>query len=289
MSIKIKDSKQEPSENDLSVLNQQFHKGYKLAKQASIQRIKDGSVMLIVRMDSRLFIMNGEKVDEHLINKERYHSLKAAVHTTLAAFYNLTQNKLCDAISDIKKWTKTLRQELADDTFALIADATDELIVDTQQHGAVRYQALTIYSKQLESVFSIIMMKAADDEIANIVEALDAAYEKYDKSSADIFMVVFGGHQPRYRELAKLVFKKWFNELDGHLVNADHHVRYLEGGESLEDAVNLIATEMTDSELALIFMGSSEALNQDALGVVAQKSLVRYWANRNASHETQRK
>jgi hypothetical protein len=69
MSIKIKDSKHEPSENDLSVLNQEFHKGYKLAKQASIQRIKDGNVMLIVRMDSRLFIMNGEKVDEHLINK----------------------------------------------------------------------------------------------------------------------------------------------------------------------------------------------------------------------------
>lgn len=286
MSITIKDSKSEPQGNPLSVLNERFHAGYQAAKCRSIDDIKRGSILLFVRMDSRLFTMCGKDVQEHLINGEKYHSLKAAVHCTLAAFYTLTQADLNNAIVEVRGWVDTLLNESWHQSFPDIAAATDELLNDVETTGALRYSALANYSKRLESVFAKIMMAAADDEISQLVKILDQAYRRCDKESCNIFLVVIGGHQPRYRELSKLVFTKWFNALDGHIVNADHHVRYIEGGESLDDAIELIAAAITDSDLAKLFMGSSDALNQDALGVIAQKAIARFWADREVSLET---
>lgn len=90
-------------------------------------------------------------------------------------------------------------------------------------------------------------------------------------------MVVIGGHQPRYKALASMVFRRWFKGLHEHMVNHKHHVRYCAGGGSIDDAITLVATAITDRELAKSTMGSSEALNKDVLGIVAEQATDTSW------------
>jgi len=91
-------------------------------------------------------------------------------------------------------------------------------------------------------------VEAANDEINNLVTQLHNIRSQYDYPSSKIFMVVFGGHQPRYKALASLVFKRWFKGLHEHIVDHEHHVRYCEGGNSIADAIALVATAIIDKE-----------------------------------------
>ena len=158
-----------------------------------------------------------------------------------------------------------------------VADITMTLLEQIEHSNVLSHSAMSMYQQELESIYARLMTEAVDDEIDNLVSNLERSCSEADYPSSKIFMVVFGGHQPRYKALALQIFKKWFAGNKDHISNCEHHVRYCEAGKSLDDAVDLVATAIVDRELAKSTMGYSEALNRDVLSAVAEKAIEEYW------------
>ncbi|WP_416307408.1 hypothetical protein [Neptunicella sp. SCSIO 80796] len=277
MNVKIEDTQAEPSTSPLGEINKIFHQGYATNKQQFKQKITNGDILLIVRMDSRLISLCANEVSEYIINDTRYQKLKAVTHTTLAAYYTLLQQPVEDAIPLIRNWLTEIADDNSEPIFTDVVDTTRQFLLNIEQSGAIMHTELMTYTKKLEPIYARLLMQSAEDEVARLVEQLQIINQRYKKPPSDIFFVVFGGHQSRYRELAKLVFTKWYADTDDHILDADHHIKYSEGGKTLDDAVDLVATAMADRELAQTFLGNSQGLNQDVLGIVAKKAIERFW------------
>ncbi|KKO47508.1 hypothetical protein VT06_16725 [Arsukibacterium sp. MJ3] len=287
MNLKTESTKSKPDNGPLSIVNEQFHKHYNNKKKQYEKAILRGDILLFVRLDSRLISMCGDKLKVHDINTKKYHDLKALTHATLAAYYILSALDIDEAVPLLRSWTKSFQQCNDIINCAEVSILMDRLLDKVEKNNSLEYSWLLQFTQGLEPLFANMMMQAANDEIDNIVKTLDLEFKIHHKKSTETYLVVLGGHQPRYKELAKLVFKKWYNELDDHIVDAEHHVRYLEGGSSLDDAISLIATVITDRELAQLFLGSVKGLDQDALGIIGEKALEKYWAHREVSRSTE--
>tara|TARA_R110002012_G_scaffold135466_4_gene289279 strand:- start:692 stop:1573 length:882 start_codon:yes stop_codon:yes gene_type:complete len=279
MAITVEDSTQEPKGNPLGEINAQFHRLYQAEKAKAVTSINDGEVMLICRIDSRLIVKVGSKVKEYVINDERYQSLKAMSHATLAVYYQLRHSVDEATLCQIKRWVLQIRQQAPLGLGKEVADITSKLLERINHLNVLPHSAMSMYQQELESIYAKLMTEAVNDELDNLVSNLERICDETDYPSSKIFMVVFGGHQPRYKALALQIFKKWFTGNEQHISNCEHHVRYCEAGESLDDAVDLVATAIIDRELAKSTMGYSEALNKDVLSAVAEKVIDEYWLN----------
>ncbi|ABG39439.1 hypothetical protein Patl_0913 [Paraglaciecola sp. T6c] len=279
MAIIVEDSIQEPKGNPLGEINAQFHRLYQVEKAKAVASINDGEVMLICRIDSRLIVKAGSKVKEYVINDERYQSLKAMSHGTLAVYYQLCHSVDEATLCQVNRWVSQIRQQAPLSLGKEVADVTMKLLERIEHSNVLPHSAMSLYQQELESIYAKLMTEAVNDEIDNLVSNLERVCSEDDYPSSNIFMIVFGGHQPRYKALALQVFKKWFAGNQRHISNCEHHVRYCEAGESLDDAVDLVATAIVDRELARSTMGYSEALNRDVLSAVAEKAIEEYWLN----------
>jgi hypothetical protein len=54
-------------------------------------------------------------------------------------------------------------------------------------------------------------------------------------------------------------------------------VKYCEGGNSIDDAYELLSTALASSELAHTFLGDQYALNQDVVTQTAERHISQFW------------
>ncbi|MDX1677220.1 hypothetical protein [Arsukibacterium sp.] len=284
MNITIQNTEKEPATSPLGQLNAYFHQHYAARKHYYRQKIQQGDVLLIIRLDSRLVSCLGDDIKQYTINDQRYHQLKALAHSTLAAYYSLLHSPLTAAVPLVRNWLPQLRATPAPEQADAIASATGQLLDDIEQTGTVNHLHIQQYAKKLEPVFARLLRQSAEDEVTTLYRYLATITEQSGKAASDTFFIVFGGAQARSRELAKLVFTNWCNESDDILATSQHHVRYSEAGSTVDDAVELIATVMADRELAQTFLGRAEGLEQDVLGKAAEKAIARFHANPDAAY-----
>lgn len=268
---------QQPSSNPLGDINAAFHKLYQIEKDKAVSDIHNGEIVLICRMDNRLIIKQGQNVEECLINDVLYHNLKAMSHSSLAVYYSLLHSADQQTLQQVKNWISQIRQQEPTELGTQIADITKDLVDSVEMSGMLSHSAMSLYQQELEPIYAKLMIKAVDQEIDSLVTKLVDIHSHRGYPSSKTFLVVFGGHQPRYKALALQVFRRWFQGSKEHLANCDHHVRYCEGGKDLDDAVDLVANAMVAKELAKSTMGYSEALNQDVLSTVAERAIDSYW------------
>ena len=277
MQHEFEDSTHEPTSNPLGDINARFHKLYRQQKDKALRSINNGDIMLICRMDNRLIVKTGPGEQAFTINTTRYHNLKAMSHATLAIYYSLLHATDKKALTQAKNWVNQIRQQEPVELGVQLADITADLLDTVQTTATLSHTVMSQYQLALEPIYAKLMVEAANDEIDSLVKRLQSIGSEHNYPSSKTFMVVCGGHQPRYKALASLIFKRWFKGLQDHIVNYKHHVRYCEGGTCLDDAIALVATAIVDRELAKSMLGSSEALNQDVIGIVAKKAINTYW------------
>ncbi|MDO6839910.1 hypothetical protein Q4602_10555 [Paraglaciecola chathamensis] len=281
MRHQINNSNNEPTSNPLGNINARFHSLYGQQKSEIINQIKQGDVLLVCRMDNRLIVKCGGTEEAFTINTTRYHDLKALSHSTLAVYYSLLNTWDKETLKEVDGWINEIRSHEPKELSQELADVTAELVTHVRTAGALTHSDMSQYQQALEPIYAKLMTQAAKDEIESLVSTLNAIREQYNYPSSKMFMIVFGGHQPRYKALASMVFKRWFSGLEEHTLNSDHHVRYCEGGESLDDAIELVASAILDKDLAKSTLGSALALNRDVLSLVAQRAIDDYWRQHN--------
>ncbi|SNY52543.1 hypothetical protein SAMN06297280_2151 [Arsukibacterium tuosuense] len=273
----IDDTTAEPAGSPLGSINQYFHQLYADRKQHFRNKIKQGKVLLVIRMDSRLVISCGGEIQKYLVNGKTYHQLKALAHSTLAAYYSLLHSPLAEAVPRLKNWLQQMQSAPGPAIASEVTEIIGKLLQQVAHQHTLGHLQILEYARQLEPVFSQLLLQSAEDEVTQLHHQLSRITEKYAFATSDTFFIVMGGPQARSRELAKLVFTKWCNDTDDLLVDPQHHVRYLEGATSIEDAEDIIATMMTDGELAQTFLGQIEGLEQDILGKAAEEVIERCW------------
>ncbi len=273
----MKDTAAEPAGSALGKINQHFHQCYTRRKLDFKNKVSQGEVLLIIRMDSRLVACCGDDIQELPVNGETYHQLKALAHSTLAAYYTLLHSPPEQAVSLISDWLPQLKTEAAPQLASAIAAIIGQLLDHVDKHNTISHLQIQQYAKELEPVYAQLLVLSAEDEVKQLHCQLTALTSRYDIPTSDSVFIVFGGPQARSRELAKLVFTKWCDESDDLLADSRHHVRYVENATTIADATELVATLMADRELAQTFLGRAEGLEQDVLGKAAEKIIERCW------------
>ncbi|QJR79361.1 hypothetical protein CA267_000390 [Alteromonas pelagimontana] len=282
MSISIQNTDEEPRNSVLGEINVAFHTYYQKRKTQMLENIHAGNYQVIVRMDNRIIVKCGDKVTQHLINNEAYHTIKAVSHLPVLFFYLLSESPIETATLKIEEVLRSLESELESDqpekqALLEICDRTKALLTEMKDEAASQFDCFNQYWQQIEVIEGQLLAKAARLEISQTLSVLNKISAEMELSASRLFLVTLGGHQPRYKQLAKLIFKRWFSENSIQNVDAEHHVHYCEKGQSLEDALDLVATVVTDRELARSLLGSDTALDQDVLGLVAQQEIDRAW------------
>ena len=273
----IIDTTAEPAGSPLGSINQYFHQHYACRKQHFKNKIKQGKVLLVIRMDSRLVTCCGGEIQQYPVNGETYHKLKALAHSTLAVYYSLLHTPLDEAIPILNNWLSQMQSAAVPAIATVVTDIVSQVLKQVEHQHTLGHLQILEYAKKLEPVFGQLLLQSAEDEVIQLHRQLSRIAEKYAFATSDTFFIVLGGPQARSRELAKLVFTKWCNDTDDLLVDTRHHVRYLENASSIEDAADMIATMMTDGELAQTFLGQIAGLEQDVLGKAAEEAIARCW------------
>lgn len=276
-------SKELPAHGPLHSINKAFHEGYTKRKDNIRARVKAGDVLIFVKMGNDLVAICGDERQKYVVNGDKYHHLKAMAHMPVACYFALCEGLDTHVLEAVKSWSQQIQVKCSEDhheTSALMVTLKNliQKFLDANQVGqSICHQSFIDFSTALEPVLAKLLSQSADDEVANLTQCLDDAHALFKRDSADIYLLVFGAHQPRYKEIAKLVFRRWFKDLHEHIIDVDHHVRYSESCENSEDAIDLVVTALADREIAQNFLGSASGLNQDVLGIVAEEAIERHW------------
>ncbi|NMH60570.1 hypothetical protein [Alteromonas ponticola] len=263
----LKDSKQQPAEGVLHDINQTFHARYADRKSTVRKIIADGAYQLVVRMDDRIIAQCGSKIAEYNVVGENYHHIKAAVHLPLTLMYANDYGEILEYVRAHKDDTDLpiIRQ-----MFSLV----ENWAVNPQNN---EFLDLTMLKSELAPIFAVAMDCVAREEIEKTVTALDQIKSQSPVPPDKMFFVIFGSHQARYKQLGKMIIKKWFNLQTDCYGHVEHHVRYCEGGKSMDDAIDIVCTALVDNELAHVFLGEQLALNQDVVTQTAERHLSQFW------------
>lgn len=234
------------------------------------ERLDDGRVPVVVRLDSRVILALGRKRTVLEINQFHYHQLKALAHIPLLLFlasYNDvdvhgTRTEVEEAMAELRR-----DPHLPAPILSVIQAAVTSLF-ESPQWPSLGYSAVRQYNEALQPAFQALIALAARDEAQHTLKALQQLEAAVDDEQLwkQTFYVVCGGHQPRYKQLAKLVCQRWVWRKTESSAEVEQRVLYGESLESVESARELVATRLVDSVVGDAFLNSPLSMNQDVLG-----------------------
>jgi len=88
-----------------------------------------------------------------------------------------------------------------------------------------------------------------------------------------LYVVIMGGHQPRYRDASKQYFQRLLNEKAGPAAEFENRVLYGEGVRDFDAALDMLARHMIDQDASAMFFGDRNRLQEDLLADVATEYL----------------
>jgi hypothetical protein len=148
-------------------------------------------------------------------------------------------------------------------------------LVNTSQWPVLEFSAVRHYNDALQPAFQALIALAARDEVEQTLTALrqlEATVDD-DKRWKQTFYVICGGHQPRYKNLAKRLFRRWIFELTESSSEVEQRLLYGESLESVEAARELVVTRLVNREIGDAFLQSPLAMNQDVLGEAGEMAV----------------
>lgn len=240
------------------------------------QQLRSGDPPVVVRIDDRLILHSDEKPTEYEITGERYHELKAACHIPAAVHLALAEpDPLAHGASLLAAGLDELRDAGAG--IDAIVSSTRSLLEQIRlSAGEDLHEPLVAYRVATRRALETLARQAAGLEI----EALDCAMRSIEarlgrEGLQKTYFVICGGHQPRYKELSKMYFRRWLVDAGWPASRIAHHTVYAEGKESLSEALELVRTRIVDGRLSAALFGDLTSLDEDVLGNAGTEQLER--------------
>jgi hypothetical protein len=285
--IELHETDAKPSSSPLGNLNQLFHKEHQNWQARAEKEIARGDIPIVMRLDDRLILTQGEQQDIYQINGDRHHELKALSHLPLIAYLTLA-----DTESDVKDIsylsgqldkTRTIIEALGSyiEPIQTAIDQLNDSLIKNQ--GIMTYEAATEFARFLKPTFQKLIYDAANDEVKQLISAMSYIKSKVgdEQRWSKTFFVICGGHQPRYKQLTKLFFERWLREETNSNTEALHRVIYAEGCQSFDDSLKLVTSRIVSEKLGDLFLHSPLSLDEDVLGDAATAVIDRLFRKAN--------
>lgn len=268
--IQLEDTTKRPDAYPLHDINQHFHDQLEELRTSMRKKLDDGNIPVVVRLDSRLILALGDKRTILNVNDTYFHQLKAVAHLPIMLFLAARNNGDTAAIStEVQEALSQLQNGdcLPPSTLSIMQDAVTSL-TDDSQWPILEFSAVRQYNEALQPAFQALITQAAKDEVEQTLKALHTleALVDDDKRWKQTFYVICAGHQPRYKQLAKVLFRRWVFEATASSTEVEQRVLYGESLESVAAALELVATRLVNSDIGDAFLKSPLAMNQDVLG-----------------------
>jgi hypothetical protein len=160
-----------------------------------------------------------------------------------------------------------------------LAEACQALADQYDRDGLLGHQAVHAFSRSLGPLFDRLVTEATEEEVAALGSVMRRIEDELGEARwAQTFLVVCAGHQPRYKQLTKLFFERWLNARPGATADTRHRVLYAEARNSVDEALDLLATRIVNGRLAEVFLNSPLSMDQDVLGDAGIAELNRFFA-----------
>jgi|AZIJ01.1.fsa_nt_gi hypothetical protein len=268
--IQLEDTTKRPDAYPLYDINQHFHDQLEELRTSMRKKLDDGNIPVVVRLDSRLILALGDKRTILNVNDTYFHQLKAVAHLPIMLFLAARNNGDTAAIStEVQEALSQLQNGdcLPPSTLSIMQEAVTSL-TDDSQWPILEFSAVRQYNEALQPAFQALITQAAKDEVEQTLKALHTleALVDDDKRWKQTFYVICAGHQPRYKQLAKVLFRRWVFEATASSTEVEQRVLYGESLESVAAALELVATRLVNSDIGDAFLKSPLAMNQDVLG-----------------------
>lgn len=274
---RARDTSDRPSHSVLQELNRLFHDVYSARGEGVWQQLRSGETPVIVRTGDYLILHSNCEATEYEVTGERYHELKAAGHVPATVDLLLAGAALpADRAALLAAGLDEL-QGLGEGVDAIVSSTCALLnrIPDLGREPDLR-DALADYRRAARRALQTLACEAAEIEI----EALDRAMRDIEARLTgnrlqESYFVICGGHQPRYKELSKMYFRRWLEAAGWSDARIEHRVLYAEGKESLDEALQLVRTRIVDGRLSAALFGDLTSLDEDVLGDAGIEQLER--------------
>ena len=277
-----------PKSGPLSDANADFHVTYNQLVNEGTARLGTTVPVVILLGGHLILVHEGTETTEHTIPPD-YHRLKAYSHVAFGLQLALMANgegslsdNVADQLRSKLKHIKTAVDEIPNDELPaeqLVAPAevlqlSATMINETLHADKVDMSLVVQFAR---NVAPLVLQNAAFAVRAelNRMHELVSVWRKQlgEETWQNLYVVICGGHQPRYRDAAKQYFQRLLHEVDGLGAEMEDRVLYGEGIRDVDGAMDLLARHVIDQEASNMFFGNKNRLQEDLLADVATEYL----------------
>ncbi|MEM6856206.1 MAG: hypothetical protein AAF593_17535, partial [Planctomycetota bacterium] len=273
-----------PFEGPLASTNDGFHRVYDGLVAEIVPQLGDSTPVVVVTANDLTLLFRGERRSETYIPDD-YHKLKAISHAAFGLELTLSgagDGPLDDSVSEKLReqltWIDNTEVSLpecevpieAGDSPAAVLRMCRELIDRVLGDRAVDTPQIEAFARGVAEHLLRNAALAAFHELDGLHEVVtrwrqDLPPEAWDKA----YVVVCGGHQSRYRQIAKQYFQGLLGETESTAAECEEHVLYGEGLSDPDAALDLLARHIIDQRSAHLFFGERDRLQRDLLSDAA--------------------
>jgi len=266
----------------LDAVNDGFHATYDALRKALAQQV----VVLVVLAEGVVLHRNGDRTSEPLLTRP-FEIVRSTAHAPVVVFVSLhraADNMLSDAsLSKLERLHEhisgaraTLRSEMGSFDPAAAADldvvlsSCDSFLANVLAKRLASRTELDVFARDLGPVLLRLADAATKVQLSSLHRAVESLASKMTGDEhTRLRIVVTGDHQARDRNLAIQYFRKRTTAWK----HGEERIIYAEGVADEEGALDLVATQILDRELAEGFFGDPARLQRDVLGDAAKRWL----------------
>lgn len=292
---RIEDRNLPPRTGPLAGANAGFHETYTRLVEETLVDLGDRFPVLVLIGDDLTLLCDGQVQREPFI-PARYHELKALAHIAFGVQLTLMGNgngslaKVTASelrakrsqILDARAAADALVDELASPAPAECLQKALALIDGVLAGNSVDLDGSRDEIRALASLALELGQLAVKIELERLNSLVTEWRERLGLSRwTDVYVVICGNHQPRYREAATQYFARLLAEHEGHAAEREERLLYGEGLGDVDAALDLLARHIVDQRASRLLFGDRRHLQRDLLADAATAQLRKLFPDKN--------
>lgn len=263
-------------------VNDGFHATYDSLRQAVAKEVK----VLVVLAEAVVLHRDGERTSEALLTRP-FEIVRSTAHAPVVVFVSLHRaagkplsasslsalarlhEHISGAARDLRAESSAFGPEAAAD-LGVVLSTCDSFLANVLEQRVTSRGALHAFARDLGSVLLRLADVATEIQLASLHRAVESLASRLTEGEREnLRIVVTGDHQARDRNLAI----QYFRERTAAWKDGEERITYAEGVADEQGALDLVATQILDRELAEGFFADPARLQRDVLGDAAKRRL----------------